>query len=79
MNFDSISQEPLLEVKYFLQQAKDKDLRDWNGMTVSTVDENQRPSSRVVLLKNLLMMVYFFIPTTKVKRVKIFQKITTFQ
>ena len=51
MNFDSISQEPLLEVKYFLEQARDKDLRDWNGMTVSTVDEDQRPSSRVVLLK----------------------------
>jgi pyridoxamine 5'-phosphate oxidase len=51
MNFDSISQEPLLEIKYFLEQARDKDLRDWNGMTVSTVDEDQRPSSRVVLLK----------------------------
>ena len=51
MNFDSISQEPLLEVKFFLEQARDKDLRDWNGMTVSTVDEDQRPSSRVVLLK----------------------------
>ena len=51
MNFDSITQEPLLEIKYFLEQARDKDLRDWNGMTVSTVDEDQRPSSRVVLLK----------------------------
>ena len=60
MNFDSISQEPLLEVKYFLEQAKDKDLRDWNGMTVSTVDENQRPSSRVVLLKKFTDDGLFF-------------------
>ena len=60
MNFDSISQEPLLEVKYFLEQARDKDLRDWNGMTVSTVDEEQRPSSRVVLLKKFTDDGLFF-------------------
>ena len=61
MNFDSISQEPFLEVKYFfLEQARDKDLRDWNGMTVSTVDEDQRPSSRVVLLKKFTDDGLFF-------------------
>ena len=68
MNFDSISQEPLLEVKYFLQQAKDKDLRDWNGMTVSTVDENQRPSSRVVLLKKFTDDGLFFYTNYKSKK-----------
>ena len=47
-------------------------------MTVSTVDENQRPfQSRIT--KKFTDDGYFFIPTTKVKRVKIFQKITTFQ
>ena len=60
MNFDSISQEPFLEVKYLLEQARDKDLRDWNGMTVSTVDEDQRPSSRVVLLKKFTDYGLFF-------------------
>ena len=60
MNFDSISQEPLLEVKFFLEQARDQKLRDWNGMTVSTVDENQRPSSRVVLLKKFTDDGLFF-------------------
>jgi len=60
MNFDSISQEPFLEVKYLLEQARDKDLRDWNGMTVSTVDEDQRPSSRVVLLKKFTDDGLFF-------------------
>ena len=68
MNFDSISQEPLLEVKYFLEQAKDKDLRDWNGMTVSTVDENQRPSSRVVLLKKFTDDGLFFYTNYKSKK-----------
>ena len=60
MNFDSITQEPFLEIKYFLEQARDLDLRDWNGMTVSTVDENQRPSSRVVLLKKFTDDGLFF-------------------
>ena len=68
MNFDSISQEPLLEVKYFLEQARDKDLRDWNGMTVSTVDEDQRPSSRVVLLKKFTDDGLFFYTNYKSKK-----------
>ena len=70
MNFDSISQEPLLEVKYFLEQARDKDLRDWNGMTVSTVDEDQRPSSRVVLLKKFTDDGLFFYTNYKSKKGK---------
>ena len=70
MNFDSISQEPLLEVKYFLEQVRDKDLRDWNGMTVSTVDEDQRPSSRVVLLKKFTDDGLFFYTNYKSKKGK---------
>jgi pyridoxamine 5'-phosphate oxidase len=70
MNFDLISQEPLLEVKYFLEQARDKDLRDWNGMTVSTVDEDQRPSSRVVLLKKFTDDGLFFYTNYKSKKGK---------
>ena len=70
MNFDSITQEPLLEVKYFLEQARDKDLRDWNGMTVSTVDEDQRPSSRVVLLKKFTDDGLFFYTNYKSKKGK---------
>ena len=68
MNFDSISQEPLLEVKYFLEQARDKELRDWNGMTVSTVDEYQRPSSRIVLLKKFTDDGLFFYTNYKSKK-----------
>ena len=70
MNFDSISQEPFLEVKYFLELARDKDLRDWNGMTVSTVDEDQRPSSRVVLLKKFTDDGLFFYTNYKSKKGK---------
>ena len=68
MNFDYISQEPLLEVKNFLEQARDKDLRDWNGMTISTVDEEQRPSSRVVLLKKFTDDGLFFYTNYKSKK-----------
>ena len=68
MNFDSITQEPFLEIKYFLEQARDLDLRDWNGMTVSTVDENQRPSSRVVLLKKFTDDGLFFYTNYKSKK-----------
>ena len=68
MNLNFISQEPLLEVKYFLEQARDNDLRDWNGMTVSTVDEDQRPSSRVVLLKKFTDDGLFFYTNYKSKK-----------
>ena len=68
MNFDSITQEPFLEIKYFLEQARDLDLKDWNGMTVSTVDEDQRPSSRVVLLKKFTDDGLFFYTNYKSKK-----------
>ena len=68
MNFDSISREPFLEIKYFLEQARDKKLQDWNGMTVSTVGEDQRPSSRVVLLKKFTDDGLFFYTNYKSKK-----------
>ena len=68
MNFDSISQEPLLEVKNFLEQARDQNLSDWNGMTVSTVDDEQRPTSRVVLLKKFTDDGFFFYTNYKSKK-----------
>ena len=70
MNFDSISQEPLLEVKKFLEQARDKNLSDWNGMTVSTVDDEQRPTSRVVLLKKFTDDGLFFYTNYESKKGK---------
>ena len=70
MNFDSISQEPLLEVKNFLEQARDQNLSDWNGMTVSTVDDEQRPTSRVVLLKKFTDDGFFFYTNYKSKKGK---------
>ena len=70
MNFDSISQEPLLEVKNFLEQARDQNLSDWNGMTVSTVDDEQRPTSRVVLLKKFTDEGFFFYTNYESKKGK---------
>tara|TARA_B100000989_G_scaffold269693_1_gene225291 strand:+ start:1509 stop:2102 length:594 start_codon:yes stop_codon:yes gene_type:complete len=68
MNFNFISQEPFLEIKYFLELARDQNLRDWNGMTVSTVDEEQRPSSRVVLLKKFTDDGLFFYTNYRSKK-----------
>ena len=70
MNFDSISQEPLLEVKNFLELARDKNLSDWNGMTISTVDDEQRPTSRVVLLKKFTDDGFFFYTNYESKKGK---------
>ena len=70
MNFDSISQAPLLEVKNFLEQARDQNLSDWNGMTVSTVDDEQRPASRVVLLKKFTDDGLFFYTNYESKKGK---------
>ena len=70
MNFDSISQEPLLEVKNFLELARDQNLSDWNGMTVSTVDDEQRPTSRVVLLKKFTDEGFFFYTNYESKKGK---------
>ena len=70
MNFDSISQAPLLEVKNFLEQARDQNLRDWHGMTVSTVDDEQRPTSRVVLLKKFTDDGLFFYTNYESKKGK---------
>ena len=70
MNFDSISQEPLLEVKNFLELARDQNLSDWNGMTVSTVDDEQRPTSRVVLLKKFTDDGLFFYTNYESKKGK---------
>ncbi len=70
MNFDSISQEPFLEVKNFLEQARDQNLSDWNGMTVSTVDDEQKPTSRVVLLKKFTDDGLFFYTNYESKKGK---------
>ena len=70
MNFDSISQAPLLEVKNFLEQARDQNLSDWNGMTVSTVDDEQKPTSRVVLLKKFTDDGLFFYTNYESKKGK---------
>ena len=67
---DFISQEPLLEVKSYLEKARDLNLRDWNGMTISTVDKDLKPSSRVVLLKKFTDEALFFYTNYESKKGK---------
>ena len=48
-----ITVEPLLRVSEILNKAMTRNLVDWNAMNIATVDFNNSPSSRMVLLKKL--------------------------
>ena len=49
----SIQTEPLAKVAKILRSAEALNLVDWNAMNIATVDFNNSPSSRMVLLKKL--------------------------
>ncbi len=48
---DKIAEEPLSQFKAWLAEALNKDISEANAMTLATVDEQGRPSSRPVLIK----------------------------
>ena len=50
---ESIQTEPLAKVAKILKSAEALNLVDWNAMNIATVDFNNSPSSRMVLLKKL--------------------------
>ena len=50
---ESIQTEPLAKVAKILRSAEALNLVDWNAMNIATVDFNNSPSSRMVLLKKL--------------------------
>lgn len=45
--------DPMLILTNWIQQAQESGLRDANAMTLSTVDDQQQPHSRVVLCKEM--------------------------
>ena len=49
----SSASEPLLQFRQWLDQALDSQLPEPNAMTVATVGENGRPSTRIVLIKGV--------------------------
>tara|TARA_B100001027_G_C16251503_1_gene324657 strand:+ start:40 stop:645 length:606 start_codon:yes stop_codon:yes gene_type:complete len=48
---ESIQTEPMAKVAKILKSAEALNLVDWNAMNIATVDFNNSPSSRMVLLK----------------------------
>ena len=53
MNFDDPPGDPLAVIRQWLTDAESIGLPNPNAMTLSTVDADGRPSSRVVLLRRL--------------------------
>ena len=47
-----ISSDPIKQFELWWQQAVDSNIEEVNAMTLSTVDKNNKPSSRIVLLKD---------------------------
>ena len=47
------NENPILEVKSWLEEALSKDLQDANAMVLCTVDINKCPSSRIVLARDI--------------------------
>jgi len=48
-----ISQKPFIEILKTLEEAESLNLVDWNAMNISSVDQKNQPSSRMVLLKQI--------------------------
>ena len=48
-----VSQEPFIEILKTLEEAESANLVDWNAMNISSVDQMNQPSSRMVLLKKI--------------------------
>jgi pyridoxamine 5'-phosphate oxidase len=47
------NENPVLEVKAWLEEALSKDIQDANAMVLCTVDTNNCPSSRIVLARDI--------------------------
>ncbi len=50
---NEVNENPVIQFQEWFQQAIDASVEDANAMTLSTVDENNTPKSRIVLLKGI--------------------------
>jgi pyridoxamine 5'-phosphate oxidase len=53
LNKNDVAQNPIDQFKTWWQQTKDANIEEPNAMTLSTLDENNFPDARIVLLKGL--------------------------
>ena len=57
---DAVSSDPAQQFSHWLQQAIDYPVAEATAMCLSTVNASGKPSSRIVLLKNLEQGLWFF-------------------
>lgn len=65
---DQASQDPFQQFLTWFQEATERETGEANAMTVSTVDPNGRPSSRVVLLKEMDGQGFVFYSNTQSRK-----------
>jgi pyridoxamine 5'-phosphate oxidase len=65
---ETIAGHPLAQFSAWIAEALDSEIIDANAMTVSTVDANNRPSSRVVLLKGFDTQGFVFFTNYESKK-----------
>jgi pyridoxamine 5'-phosphate oxidase len=53
LNKNEVSKDPIEQFRLWFQEALDCNCIDANAMTLSTVNKNCRPSSRIVLIKDI--------------------------
>ena len=64
----SFSTDPFILFNKWYQEAHQKEINDPNAMNLSTISEDHRPTSRIVLLKNFNERGFVFYTNTKSKK-----------
>ena len=73
-NLISLKEDPIKLFAKWFKDAKNKEINDPNAMNLSTVSENNKPSSRIVLLKSYSDQGFIFYTNTLSKKGKSLSK-----
>lgn len=76
---DTLNANPFKQFEIWFQAAIDSKVPEPNAMMLSTVNAQNCPSSRIVLLRNFSAKGFVFIPIMKVRRQKILNSTMLFQ
>lgn len=74
LNRNSVEKNPLKQFETWLDEAIESEILDPTAMTVSTIDENGFPQSRIVLLKYLDESGFIFFTNYKSRKGKSIEK-----
>ncbi len=67
LDWDKLTNDPLVNLQQWLGDAIESGLYEPTAMTLATVDQNQQPHSRIVLLKDLDTGLVFYTHYTSAK------------